>query len=332
MKRLLIAIIVAAIAWAGYWVLASQGVKAGMTAWFEDRRAQGWVAEYDDLSVAGFPNRVDTTFTNLTLADPGTGWAWDAPFFQMMTLSYKPNHIIAIWPNQQRISTPDQKFDVTSAKLQASVVLDQGNALPLNRANLVADTLTFAADDGQTTTMTALRAAIHTVEGAQDTYAFAIEADDFAPPMELRGLIGAADLPRSFDALRAQLQVSFDDNWDRRAIEQRRPQPTRLDLKLAEARWGDLELMLAGAVDIDPEGELDGRITLKARNWRQIVQMAVKSGQLNETLGQQLEDGLGLLSRLSGNPNTLDVPLDFRAGLIFLGPVPIGQAPRLVLR
>ncbi|WP_420568496.1 DUF2125 domain-containing protein [Thalassovita sp.] len=333
MKRLLIAIVILACVWAGFWLSASTGVKSGFKAWFEDRRAQGWVAEYSDLSVTGFPNRVDTHFSDLQLADPRTGWAWEAPFFQMLALSYRPNHVIAVWPNKQLLATPTQKFDITSNSLQASVILDAGTRLPLNRANLVAETLTLQDRDGQATTMTSLRAAVSQDAEAPQTYRFAVESDDFAPPMSFRGLIGATDtLPRTFSALRAQFSVGFDAPWDLDAIEDRRPQPTRLDLSLAEARWGDLEIWLAGQADVDANGAMTGKFTIKLRNWRDILRMAVNSGQIPQGLGDQMEKGLGLLSQLAGNPNTLDVPLDIRRGVAFLGPIPVGQLPALVLR
>jgi hypothetical protein len=333
MKRLLIAIVVLACVWAGFWLSASTGLKSGFATWFEDRRAQGWVAEYSDLSVKGFPNRVDTHLSDLQLADPRTGWAWEAPFFQLLALSYRPNHVIAVWPNEQLLATPTQKFDITSNSLKASVVLDAGTRLPLNRANLVADTLTLQDREGQTTTMTALRAAIQHDDEAPKAYRFAVETDDFAPPMSVRGLIGASDaLPRTFSALRAQFSVAFDAPWDLDAIERQRPQPTRLDLTLAEARWGDLEIWLAGEADVDSAGAMTGKFTIKLRNWRDILRMAVNSGQIPQGLGEQMEKGLGLLSQLAGNPNTLDVPLDIRRNVAFLGPIPVGQLPPLVLR
>ena len=87
--------------WAGYWVVGSSAAQSGMADWFDERRAEGWVAEYDDLAVRGFPNRFDAGFTEISLADPGTGLAWQAPFFQLLALSYKPNHVIAVWPDEQ---------------------------------------------------------------------------------------------------------------------------------------------------------------------------------------------------------------------------------------
>jgi hypothetical protein len=333
MKRLLFVIVLLACIWAGFWLSASTGLKSAFETWFEDRRAQGWVAEYSDLSVKGFPNRVDTHFSDLQLADPRTGWAWEAPFFQLLALSYRPNHVIAVWPNEQLLATPTQKIDITSNSLKASVVLAAGTRLPLTRANLVAETLTLQTRDQQATTMTALRAAIQQDEGAPQTYRFAVEAEDFAPPMSVRGLIGASDaLPRTFSALRAQFRVGFDAPWDLDAIERQRPQPTHLDLTLAEARWGNLEIWLAGQADVDESGTMTGKFTIKLRNWRDILRMAVNSGQIPQGLGDQMEKGLGLLSQMAGNPNTLDVPLDLRRGIAFLGPIPVGSVPPLVLR
>lgn len=333
MKRLLVAIVVVACAWAGYWVYASNGVKSGFERWFDQRRAQGWVADYADLSVTGFPNRVDTEFIELHLADPRTGWAWDAPFFQLLALSYRPNHVIAIWPNQQLLATPNEKIDISSTQLQASVIVDPAPRLPLNRANLVADTLTLQTRDGNATTMSALRAAVELQEGSDHSYRFAVETEDFAPPMNFRGLIGATDsLPRTFSALRAQFTVAFDGPWDLDAIERQRPQPTRVDLSIAEARWGDLEIWLAGQAEMDQDGAMTGKFTIKLRNWRDILKMAVASGQIPKGLAGQLERGLGVLSQMAGNPNTLDVPLDLRRGVAFLGPLPIGTVTPFRLR
>ena len=35
---------------------------------------------------------------------------------------------------------------------------------------------------------------------------------------------------------------------------------------------------------------------------------------------------------MAGNPKTLDIPLNFKGGKVRLGPVPLGDAPRLRLR
>ena len=99
MRMLLTVILIATAGWSGYWALASSGAKTAFETWFDQRRSEGWVADYGDLTVSGFPNRVDTSFSNISLADPATGIAWTAPFFQILALSYRPNHVIAVWPS-----------------------------------------------------------------------------------------------------------------------------------------------------------------------------------------------------------------------------------------
>jgi hypothetical protein len=45
-----------------------------------------------------------------------------------------------------------------------------------------------------------------------------------------------------------------------------------------------------------------------------------------------LERTLEMVSRISGNPDALDVKLALRDGLTYLGPLPIGPAPYFYLR
>lgn len=341
MKRLLILILVSAALWSGYWLYGASASKSAFVAWFEERRAEGWAADYADLEVRGFPNRFDTTFTDPALADPGTGWAWNAPFFQLLALSYKPNHVIAIWPETQRIATPQGRFDMTQAEMQASVVLWPSTALALDRVRLVADTVQVTASDGSTTAASALRlaaerlgadgqAATTAPEAGPTRYRIALSAEGFAPDSALRQRIDPTDrLPRTLDALRADVTLGFDRPWDRSSVEEARPQPQLISLRLAEARWGELELLGAGDLEIDAEGEASGRITVKARNWREILAMARASGELPDGVADTLEQGLSLQA---GRNDGIDIPLDFRRGLIWIGPLPVMDSPLFRLR
>lgn len=332
MRRLLVAVLTAAVLWAGWWAFGAWGARTAFATWFATQRAAGWVADYADLSVAGFPNRFDVTLTEPRLADPTTGWAWEAPFFQVLALSYQPNHVIAIWPQDHQLATPLEKLRILSNKMQASLVLRTGPALELDRMTVVADTLTLRQQDGAETSMTALRGAVDRQEGAA-RYRFGISAQDLSLPAGVRRMIGASDrLPSRFSALSVDMVAEFDRPWDRTSLERARPQPTLIDLTLAEAKWGDLELAVAGKVTVDQDGRPEGRIVIKAQNWQEMLAMAQASGALSQGLAGQAESVLGMLARASGNPATLDLPLDFARGLVFVGPIPVGPAPVIRLR
>ncbi len=334
MRLLLTLTLVAAAAWAGYWFLGANGAQSAFAAWFEQRRAEGWAADYSDLQVRGFPNRFDATFDNLTLADPGTGLAWDAPFFQILALSYKPNHVIAIWPNDQLFATPLGKYRVTSSDMRASAVFQPDTDLALERATLTASTLGIKPTSTQTPlAANTVSLAIERQPGDGKTYRMGLSADNLAPSVPwVRRVDPKGTLPETLSAFTADFTVAFDTPWTRSAIETARPQPREIRVKLAQARWGQLDLRLAGKVVVDDKGLPTGQITIKARNWRDILQLAVNSGALIESLASPLEDGLDLIAQLSGNPETLDIPLDFRNGRMLLGPVPLGPAPVLAIR
>lgn len=331
MKRLLILIIVLALGWSGYWMFGAWGVRSGWAGWISAQRDAGWVAGAADVSVRGFPNRFDTTFTDLTLADPKTGIAWKAPFFQVFALSYQPNHVIAVWPHTQTVSTPLQTIDVAAGDMRASAVVGAAISVPIERLNLVVSDVSLASSAGWHSAADTFRLALRTEGPALNSYRLAVEATGFAPPAAL-GLGSTTALPQTFDILRADVLAQFDAPWDRFAVERARPQFTHIDLKKVAAVWGDLELEAAGAVDIDAAGYPEGDITVRLTNWREIIALARGLEQVPAPLLDAVEAGLKLLAGLNGRAETLDVPIRFKGGTAWIGPVPIGAAPQLTLR
>ncbi|MEO1239315.1 MAG: DUF2125 domain-containing protein [Pseudomonadota bacterium] len=325
-RRLTIIALLATGVWGGYWVVGSIALERGLRAWVSDRQGEGWVADYTELTVRGFPNRFDTTFTDLDLADPETGLAWSLPFFQILALSYKPNHVIAVWPDTHRISTPAERLTVTSDKMQASLVVEPGTDLVLDRATLVAEVFGVSSTQGWTSGAASLSVASRQVEGAAHSHDIAIEATDVIIADPLRAALDPLRaLPGEVKTLRLLAKVSFDGPWDRFALEQARPQPTGIDITDLTALWGDLELRAAGQLDVSDTGQASGEITVKAVNWKDMLDVAVAAGVLPEATRQTAENALGLLAGLSGRADTIDAPLAIRNNLVFFGPIPLGQ-------
>ncbi len=332
--RILIAVVLAAAAlWSGYWFVGSQALEGRLKAWFEARRGEGWVAEVGAIDVRGFPNRFDTTLSELDLADPETGLAWSAPFFQLLALSYRPHHVIAVWPHEQAVATPAERIEVVTRDMRASVVFDGGTDLALDRATLVLDGLRLQSSLGWEADLPEGRFATRRRPGSRTAHQIGAEVHDLTLGPGLRERLdpGRA-LPPEIDTLHLDMTVDFDAPWDRRAVEAARPQPTRLDLDDLSARWGALSLRAAGELTVDAAGIPTGRVTVEATNWREMIALAVGAGILPEALSGTVERALEVLAGLSGTRDTLDVPLAFADGRVSFGPVPLGPAPRLVLR
>ena len=334
MRILLAVVISAALGWSGYWWVASSAAERGVRGWIDARAAEGWVVGYDDISTSGYPNRVDTTITGLELADPETGVSWSAPMFQILALSYRPHHVIVAWPPEQSFATPLETVTITSQTMRGSAVFDPGPALAIDHATIEFAKVGLVSTAGWSASLAKGLLAARRTPAIENSYDFAFSAQDLRLPEGFaRGFARQRLVGDTLRALTLDATVLFDAPWDRRAIEDRRPQPRKLELGLAQATWGELDLKLAGQLDIDAVGLPTGEIMVKATNWREILQLAVATGALAESIAPLVESGLESLARLSGNPDTLDVPLQFAKGRIMLaGLVPIGPAPRIVLR
>ncbi|MEX0349043.1 MAG: DUF2125 domain-containing protein [Paracoccaceae bacterium] len=333
MRRLLKLAILVAVLWSGYWFAAAYGLRSSVSGWFAAQEARGWQADYAAISTAGYPLRHRTTLTSPALADPHTGAAWQA---DMIALESP-----AIWPGKQnlrfadtpqRLSYFDQTAIVTAQDMSADLHLHPGIRLELQRMALTAGPWTIDTADG--TALQADSLSLSMVQESQpETYAFGVTAEGFAPGDALRRLLRSdTALPRSFDALELDMAVRFDKPWDRSALEERRPQPVTVDLRLAEMRWGALRLFATGDLEVDAQGIPTGEVALKAENWREMLAMAQAAGAIPEQAVEPVSRVLGMLAGLGGNRNSLDVQLNFRDGFVALGPIPLGPAPRLILR
>jgi hypothetical protein len=333
MRWIIGACLATALLWAGYWFVGSTAAERGVKAWFADRSVQGWVAEYDTVKTRGFPSRFDTTINALELADPRTGWVWSAPFFQVFALSYKPNHIIAVWPNEQTIATPLARANITTEDMRASAVFLPDTALTLDSATFTFDKLKVTGNGGTTIQFTNGIVSVRRAPNAELTHDFYAQLKDVTLPDDLRDKLDPANvLPRIIEGLTIDVTASFDAEWNRFAIEQARPQPTSIDLNLLAASWGGLDLRAAGDLTIDGSGIPTGEIQLKATNWREMLKLAEKSDIVPQGVLPFIERGLEMLAGLSGNTATLDIPMTFRKGNMAIGPFPIGPAPSIRLR
>ncbi len=335
--RVLLAIVVAAVgAYFAWWWVAAGIFERGVTNWLAGRADAGWVAEAEDITVTGFPNRLDMIVNGLDLASPEGGWAWSAGEFQILTLPYRPNHIIAVLPGEQVLSTPYDTSRFQAEVLRGSVVFEPNTALALDRSSFEIGGMTIAGDAGWEAGIAKANFATRQAEG-ENARPFAHDvvftAEDVALPQHwTAGLTGVDLLPRAIEGLRLDLTLDYDRPWDRPAIEDGNPILQGVRVRDASISWGELNLRGQGRLTTDDRGFAEGRIDLRARNWRGMLDIAERSGLIGSGLAGTLRSGLDLVARLSGDRNSLNLPLDFEDGRMRLGPITLGDAPRFTRR
>lgn len=322
-----------ALLWSLYWLAAAYGVRSGIAGWFAHQSETGWQADYADLDFRGFPLRFETQLVQPALADPATGVAWQADALTLASPAWWPGDLTLTFPDTpQHLSYLDQTVVLTAQAAQAELKLAPGPRLELQNLSLLSGPWTLQQEQGSLLGASGLRVSATQLEYPLQ-YHFIVSADQFRPGDITRAAMHLPDSwPVVFDALELDATVTFDRPWDRDALETARPQPRQITLKLIEIKWGDLQLFATGQVTVDASGVPTGAITIKADNWRDMLALAEQSGTLAPGVRRTTENVLGMLAGLSGNANALDIELDLRDGIIALGPIQIGEAPRFILR
>ena len=334
MRILIRLLILLAVVWSGWWWMAATFIDRGADGWLAARRGEGWQAQVQPIATKGFPSKFQTQITDLTLADPETGVA--------LRLDSATVSAPAYWPGYVTLSLPSTPIELDTAATTHLLRMQNGTArLHLHpRASLQLDHMQTRGGAWQWNTRqgNALAGDDWVMQVAQDTavaekYQFDLQITNLRPGDQLRTLLSVpSDWPLSFEHFSADLAVTFDHPWDRRTVEDQRPQPRRITLQKAKATWGPVRLVANGDLIVDGVGIPEGAANLLVENWTELLDLAVAGGVLPANIRPQAQAMLGALANMGGDPTRLDLGLRFAEGEMYLGPIRLGPAPRIVLR
>ncbi|WP_210527057.1 DUF2125 domain-containing protein [Rubellimicrobium arenae] len=314
MRVLFFVVAVLAALYGGYWFVGSSQVESRARAALAQLEERGWDVAYSDLSTEGFPSRFDTTVTDLHLATPGDRVTWDAPFVQLLALSYRPNQVIAIWPPEQRLSVLGQPLDVTSDGLRASATVGWSTDLPLDHAVVESGPLNVTSGPGWNLSLDRVLAAIRTAGPAANSYDIYLEG---------QGLRSAA-MAGGLEQIRLDTQAEFAAPLDRRL--EGPPQLRRLTIRDIRLAQGGIALSGSGGLAPDDQGFAAGEVTLAVENWRGLLDVLDQAGLLPLAQRAFL---LALFEQLAQGRTDVSVPLTFADGRVEVLGVALLEAPRL---
>ncbi|WP_339948131.1 DUF2125 domain-containing protein [uncultured Albimonas sp.] len=327
------ALLVAILAWSGWWHVGSTAQQDAVEGWLAERRAEGWQAEAE-VSVAGYPNRFDMTAEGLRLSDPEAGWAWAAPTFRTYMLSYQPHRVIAEWPGKHRISVPGETVEIEARQLRASARFVPGTRLELTQGILEMHDLEMVSGLGWKAGIANGQLSLRASEeerGRENAYDGVLDIEGLLPPDAWRAALGerlARDLPERVEEAKIVATAVFRRPLDRLAVEAGSLRPETVWLRPSVVTWGPLSIAASGRLEVDEAGVPEGTIDLKVSNWKRVLEAAVAAGAVPGDLAGALKAGLQLMSNLTSDGKGLEAPLRFAGGNVFLGPIPLGEAPR----
>ena len=314
-------------------MLATSALEFGVWRWLDERRAAGWQAEVDAVAVSGFPARFDMTLEAVALADPATGIRVAAQDLRIAAPSYWPADVTVFLPSTPvEISTADTVITLTAPTGQTTLRLHPKVTLQLDHLTASSGPWVLNLPQGNLLQAQDFRAEVSQTDDPK-SYRFALSASQLIPGAMIRTALNLPlDWPLAFDVFGADMVVNLDAPIDRLALENRPPQPREIAVERAEAEWGPLRLSLHGNLLIDESGTPEGQLDLLVENWRDAVDLAEQSGAMPQNMRPRAEIMLNALANMGADPASLDLKLRFANGGMFLGPIPIGPAPKLILR
>ena len=213
-----------------------------------------------------FPLRLHSRLKDVAVADPTTGVAVSMDRLDISTPTYWPGYVTVALPETPvTLANPNLRATLSAKKAAADLRLRPGTSLQLESLGLSGGA--WSLDKGSGSIVAADAIDLTMIQQAANTpvYSLKVNADNLAPGTSSRSFVGLSDdWPATFDAFTADLMVKFDSIWDRRALEQHRPQPRAIDIKRAHFTWGDIELLATGDLTVDEVGLISGALSVKA--------------------------------------------------------------------
>ncbi|MHA6324850.1 DUF2125 domain-containing protein [Roseivivax sp. CAU 1753] len=307
MKKLILVVVAAALLWSGAWFWQARALRGEIDAWFAAKRADGWVAEAADISVHGFPNRLDARFEELVL-EPRPGLRWEVPKLQVMQLVYDPEHLIIAALGGQRLEFNGEQITIDGDGLRASAVSEDGT---LDRIAIEAARLDLIRNGRSNIYLRDLGGTLNRLPGQPETWRLALAAAPVGP-----------DAPKAGDE-----RISLDATLGLAGALSAAAQLQTIALDGLTYRSGGAGLSLSGDFEIDDKRRLSGPLTLDAEQWRTLLARAGQEGRLPQEVVPLLENVFNVVAGLSGSGDDLDLTLRIDKGRVSLGPLTIGRLP-----
>ncbi len=321
-------VLVALIAYAGYWHVMAGQLRDGLVPWAEQAQAQGYLVRWDDAQVGGFPGAFRFDFTNLSFgAARPLPVAVNAGAASVWAMPWNLKHWEFTAPQGARIGEPTGIAGFAIGHLDGA--LDVGgaatNQLDLTALNLTGIGLAEGVIIGDAEAH--IEVPNSAPRGHADT-ALAVALELGATKMR-QGVAGFGNNLTSF-AFAAQMKGGLPPGPFAAALDQWRQDGGTIELQSLRLRWGSLLLDASGTLALDSALQPEGAFSAIITGQDAAVDVAVMTGSLKPNEAGVAKAFLGLLAKPAADGQTaITLPLTVQDQRLFLGPAKIADLPRI---
>jgi hypothetical protein len=347
--------------WSWLWTYAADKAQTTLDGWRAREAKAGHIYDCDSQTIGGYPFRFELNCDGASALFSSNHPPIEIKATGVLIAAqiYQPTLLISEFHGPLTIADPGHAPNITvNWKLAQSSV--RGTPAAPERASLVFDrpVVDRLSAGGQQTYLRAKRIEIHgrIAEGSASDH----------PVIEIVLRLDKASAPGFHPA--AEIPIDADITTVLRGLNDFSPKPWparfreiqaadgRIDIAQARLQQGETIAVGSGTLSLNPSGRLEGqlRVTvagveafLNSIGAQQVVQASPGMDKIAGAL-DRLAPGLGNVARQQATSSNLSVginllgeqvtlegkravalPLRFNDGAIFLGPIPIGNAPAL---
>ena len=314
----------AAAAWSGWWLLARSRLEAALDEAARAHQQQGRALTWESRRVGGFPFRMNVRFERLRFASP-SGWGLEAPRLNAEANAYQLTRWVAVAPEGLTLTRPQ----AGPVKIDARVL-----RASLTGADQVPPRIAVEGVDVRFTTVAGAEPFLLSAAQRLELHLRPIAARPEDATLVLRlkqvaprpgGLVGLVSAGRPGDFIWESVVTDFarlqGRDWES-AVRTWTEAGGRMEVTQASFKAGEVAASTRNAaLSAGHDGRLRGRLDLQLSRPLQAL----------AALGQGADPGaIGAATAVAqARGANASLPLVFEAGVMTIGPVSLGDAPRV---
>lgn len=319
-------VVVLAAAWSGVWFFAARMAEQNIAAWIDREAHDGRVYACASRTLGGYPFRIELRCTDPVAEIKTAAVVLKAKEFLAVAQVYQPNLIIGEIVGPLSVAAPDKPPALT-----ADWQLAHASVRLTPRPERISITIDGArieqpGPSGPQAVASASHIELHVRldSSAQDKPVIDLAATVTGATVPGGGMLGARPIDAEVTALLRGLG-DFKPKPLSVRLKEWQAAGGRLEIVNVRVKQGDAVAVAKGDLGLSPNGRVDGALGITLAGFEQLVQTLI--GSQGKNTGLFAAAGLSFL----GKPAELDgkraiaVPLRFKDGKIYLGPIPLGQ-------
>ena len=345
-RIVVVAIVLALViaAYSAWWLHAAGRLRDGIGEWVEARRADGYVVVLEEVTVQGFPFRLQAVAREFSIGrDAPVAWHWAGPRLAASAPPWIGRRFSVTAPGAHKVEydTPAGRRSIPFTAEKAEAAVRVGDDLKIARIDIDLEKIVADWPElGEVKTEQFLLAI-----GAAGGPAPSPAASPRAPEVGRLAFIAAnVELPQGAAPpslgpriARTEAEIlllgAVPTANTKTAMAEWRDAGGTLELDKLRLHWGEFQIEAQGSVALDRELQPIGALTTRMWGVGAAIDAMVSGGQVRARDGATAKVVLRSLAKprdpTQNVPPEIDVSLTVQDRRLYLGPIPLASMPAI---